>query len=544
MRAEIVGDEVKLFDCYRIKESVKEIAGRCYDADEKCWRVPKTESNLALLKILGFEITGETVTKATGREQSFDDKPCQHMPIRAAPYKHQISAFNFALGVLADKSKGVAYLMDMGTGKTITVIGLAGALFQSGKIKRMLVVAPLSIVSVWEQEFGKFADYEYSLAVLDGGTVKNRDKLRFMRGDGLQIAVVNYESAWRMEADLVRWKSDFIVCDESTKIKNPQARCSKAMHRLGKESKFNAILTGTPIVNNPSDFFSQYKFLNEKIFGASYYSFRAKYMILGGFQQKEIVGYKNLAELVEKAHAVAYRVKLADAVDLPETIDEVRVLALEPKAQSIYKSIEKESYAELMNGEISTRNVLTKLLRLSQVTGGFIRSDEGETVQAVSTAKLTALEDIIDTCMDEGRKIVVFARFLPEIAAIERLLKKKGIEYSLICGEVKDRAEEVRKFQQDDNVRVFVGQLATVSMGLTLTAAHIAVFYSLDFNYSNYEQSKARIHRIGQKEKCLYIHLVAKNTVDETIMSALKHKKDVATLIVDDYKKILGGGSG
>ena len=404
----------------------------------------------------------------------------------------------------------------------------------------MLVVAPLSIVSVWEQEFRKFADYDYSLAVLDEGTTKNASKLRFLFGDGLQVAVVNYESAWRMETELVRWKADFIVCDESTKIKNPQAKCSKAMHRLGKESKYNAILTGTPIVNNPLDFFSQFKFLDEKIFGGSYYSFRARYAILGGFHN-QIVGYKNLSELVTKAHAVAYRVKLEDAVDLPDTIDEVRLIALEPRAQIIYKSIEKESYAELMNGEVTTRNILTKLLRLSQVTGGFIRSDEGESVQAVSTAKLMALEDIIDICIEEGNKVVVFARFLPEIAAIERMLKKKGIDYSLICGEVKDRAEQVRRFQEDENVRVFVGQLATVSMGLTLTAAHVAVFYSLDFNYSNYEQSKARIHRIGQKEKCLYIHLVAQNTVDETIMSALKHKRDVATLIVDDYKKILGG---
>lgn len=414
-------------------------------------------------------------------------------------------------------------------------------MFLKEMIKRMLVVAPLSIVSVWEQEFQKFANFDYSLTVLDGGAAKKSQMLKYARSDGLEVVVVNYESAWRMEAELMRWKPDFIVCDESTKIKNPQAKCSKAMHRLGKASKYNAILTGTPIVNNPLDFFSQFKFLDESIFGGSYYSFRAKYAILGGFQNHQIVGYKNLAELVEKAHSIAYRVKIADAVDLPERIDEIRLIALEPKAQTLYKSIEKDSYAELMNGEISTRNILTKLLRLSQVTGGFVKSDDCDEAQAVSTAKLTALDDIIDTCTDEDKKVVVFARFLPEIHAIEKLLKKKGLDYSLIYGEVKDRAEQIRRFQEETRVRVFVGQLATVSMGLTLTAAHVAVFYSLDFNYSNYEQSKARIHRIGQKEKCLYIHLVAKGTVDETVMGALKHKRDVATLIVDDYKKIMGG---
>lgn len=108
-------------------------------------------------------------------------------------------------------------------------------------------------------------------------------------------------------------------------------------------------------------------------------------------------------------------------------------------------------------------------------------------------------------------------------------------------GSVKDRAEQVRRFQEEDDVRVFVGQLQTTGMGLTLTAASVAVYYSLDFSYSNYEQSRARIHRIGQKKKCLYIHLVCKGTVDEKVMNALKHKGDIAKLMVDDWRSLLNG---
>jgi len=130
---------------------------------------------------------------------------------------------------------------------------------------------------------------------------------------------------------------------------------------------------------------------------------------------------------------------------------------------------------------------------------------------------------------------------VPEIEAIEALLKKKGIGYSLIYGATKDRAEQVQQFQTDPEVKVFIGQLQTTGMGLTLTAASVAVFYSLDFSYANYEQSRARIHRIGQKEKCLYIHLVCKNTVDEKIMAALQKKGDIAKLMVDDWRTLLGG---
>jgi SNF2 family DNA or RNA helicase len=136
---------------------------------------------------------------------------------------------------------------------------------------------------------------------------------------------------------------------------------------------------------------------------------------------------------------------------------------------------------------------------------------------------------------------VVFARFIPEIEAIEKLLRKKQIGYSLISGEVKDRAEQVEQFQKNDDCKVFVGQLATTGMGLTLTAGTVVVYYSLDFSYANYEQSRARVRRIGQTQRGVYIHLVAKDTIDEKVMAALQHKGDIAKILVDDYKKLIGG---
>ena len=202
--------------------------------------------------------------------------------------------------------------------------------------------------------------------------------------------------------------------------------------------------------------------------------------------------------------------------------------------------IEQDCYAQLSaDAEVTARNILTQLLRLSQCTGGFIRDDATAAPQTVSTAKIEALEDIIDSCVEEDKKVVVFARFVPEIEAIKAMLEKKKLGYRLIYGATKDRAEQVKDFQEDPDVKVFVGQLQTTGMGLTLTAASVAVFYSLDFSYANYEQSRARIRRIGQKEKCLYIHLVAKNTVDEKIMNALKHKGDIAKLMVDNWRTLL-----
>ncbi len=365
-----------------------------------------------------------------------------------------------------------------------------------------------------------------------------------MTGVGLQVVIVNYESAWRLETDIAKWRPDMIVCDESSKIKNSQAKQSKALHRLGRQSRFNLILTGTPITNSPLDFYSQYRFLDESIFGSSFYSFRARYAIIGGYGNHQIIGYRNMQELVEKAHGVAFRIRIEEAVDLPPYIDETRYVQLEPRAKAIYDAIDKESVAELMTGEVTTRNVLTRLLRLSQCTGGFICSDTDDKPQAVSAAKLEALEDILDECLEQGKKAVVFARFIPEIDAIEKLLRAMKIRYALIHGGITDRAEQVERFQNDPDCTVFLGQLQTTGMGLTLTAASVAVYYSLDYSYANYQQSRARIHRIGQTKKTLYINLAAKGTVDEKIMEALRQKGDTAKLLVDEWRKLRGGGSG
>lgn len=436
------------------------------------------------------------------------------------------------------RSKSVAILAEMGTGKTLISIGIAGYLYLQKEINKLLIVAPLSITKVWEEEFQKFADFDYQLEVLEGPTKEKSETLRNLFGTKLQVAVVNYESCWRMEKEIALWKPDMIICDESSKIKNPQAKQSKALHRLGKISKHNMILTGTPVTNNPLDFFSQYKFLDESIFGGSYYSFRARYAIMGGYGNYQVVGYKNLPELTEKAHSIAFRITKKEALDLPEQVDVTRYVELEPMARAIYKQVERDSYAELSQGEVVVRNVLTKLLRLSQITGGYIKDEFSEIEEHVSSAKLNALEEIIEECLDADKKVVVFARFISEIDAITRMLKHYGIKYSLIRGDVKDRASEVEKFQNDKDVKVFVGQLQTTGMGLTLTASDTAVFYSLSYNFADYEQAKARIHRIGQKNNCTYIHLIAKKTIDEKVMEALSKKKNIADLVVDNWKSL------
>lgn len=426
----------------------------------------------------------------------------------------------------------------MGTGKSLTAIAITGALSQAGRIRRVLVVAPLSILGVWEEEFQKFAAFPYALAVLSGSGAKKLDILRHMTGTALQVAVVNYESAWRMEKDLAAWHPDLIIADEGHKIKTHNIAASKAMHRLGARASYRLLLTGTVITNKAIDVFSQYKFLNPAIYGQSFYAFRNRYFDMVGYGNHTPVLKRSMeAELTEKLHSISYRATKAECLDLPETVDVIRQVELEPAALRVYRQLVKESYAELSGGkEITAPNILARLLRLSQLTGGFLGNDETSAVEQVSAAKLAALEDILDGAMAEGKKLVIIARFLPEIKAICGLLEKRGLGYSCITGEVKDRNEQVARFQNDPAVVAFVGQIATAGLGITLTAASTMVFYSLDYSMSNFEQAKARIHRVGQRNLCTYLYLVARGTVDEKVLAALKDKADLAKSLVDDYR--------
>ena len=461
-----------------------------------------------------------------------------NMPIRAAPYAHQQSAYEFCYRLFTeDASPGAALLMEMGTGKTLTTIAVAGALWLTGRIKRVLIVAPLSIVGVWREEFAKFADYRYNLAVLSGSGAKKAEILRGMVDAMLQIAVVNYESAWRLEEEIKAWRPDLMVCDEGHKIKSHGTNASKAMHRVGGQARYRMLLTGTPVTNKALDIFSQYKFLNDQIFGRSFYSFRNRYFDMTGYGQHTPVMKRNLErEFAQRLHSIAYRATKAECLDLPDTVDIVRLVELEPAARRTYRDLVRDSYAELEGGAVTATNILTRLMRLSQLTGGFIGNDDEPRPRQISKAKLAALEDIIDQAVAEGKKLVVIARFVPEIKAITALLEKMGVGYSCVMGGVKDRDEQVAAFQTDPAVQVFVGQIATAGLGITLTAASTMVFYSLDYSMSNFEQAKARTHRVGQAEKCTYIYLTAWGTVDEKVLAALREKADLARLLVDDYR--------
>lgn len=442
--------------------------------------------------------------------------------------------------------KGFGLLFEMGCGKTLTAIAIMGAAYQMGAIEKVLVVAPTSVCSVWPHDISDFADFKTRVGVLLGTKEKRLRELDAVKNHplrALKVCVINYESVWRDDIfqSIADYAPDMIIADESQRIKTHDAQQSKGMHKLGDLAKYKLILSGTPVQNNAIDIFSQYRFLDPTVFGINFYAFRNRYAIMGGFNQKQIIGYRDLDKLIKKEYSIAYRVTKAEALDLPEQTFITRHIPLEGKSKNLYNRIKKDSFAELENGgQISAPTVLTKLLRLQQFTGGFIQPDAGKP-EFVFDGKLNALEDIIDDyVIGEDKKLVIFCRFRPEIDLITKLIQKKKLGFISIYGDVKleERGALVEDFQKNKDTRIALLQIDTAGLGITLTAADTCVYYSVNFNYAAYSQSLARIHRIGQKNNCTYIHLVVEKTIDERVYKALAAKEDLATTVVDDWKRL------
>jgi len=539
----LAGDRLQVYNCYRFKEALKQIGCR-WNPEAKAWEFPaKTDCFQRLITTIpGLKVdraVTQYMTEVAFREAEAEAMQGQRwqeaealesMPITIRPYQHQIHAFN--LGITLDAA---AYFMEMGAGKTLPAIAVAGYRWLRGQVNRLLIVCPASVMPVWKQEFEKCSAIQYRVVVLDGPVKKRQEILANWQDSlGLDVAVINYEGARNMVDDLLTWKPDMLIMDEAHRCKTPGSQQSKAMARIARVARYKLSLTGTPITNSPLDVYGIYRALDPSIFGTSFFAFKNRYAIMGGWENKQVVGYQRVEELAAKIHRIAFRVRKDECLDLPEMVDVYRTCNLEPKAQALYDQMRKESVAELEAGEtVIATNVLSKLLRLSQIAGGFLDGEQ------VSAAKLSLLGEILDDL--QGAKAVIFVRFTKEKEAIEKMLAKKKIDFVSLDGstKMKDRGDLVERFQSDDTCQVFVGQIAAAGTGITLHAASTAIFYSCSFSYADLDQARSRLHRSGQRHPVTNIFLTARGTVDEKIHAALAEKRDIAANIVDNWRELL-----
>ena len=322
-----------------------------------------------------------------------------------------------------------------------------------------------------------------------------------------------------------------LVVDESSRIKRPGAKRTKIITKFGKQADYKRIMTGTPVTKGPEDVYSQFKFLDSQVLGYdSFYSFRARYCVMGGFENKQIISYQNIDELTRNIEGHSFRVLKKDCLDLPAKIYQRHYVEMTPKQKKLYQTMKKSFVAELEGNMIEAPEAITRLLRLQQILCGWFPSEGSVTQIDDKNPRIEALKEILS---DIDSKVIIWARFKADLRAIERALGDLAVSYH---GDVTTDAREVAvdRFQNDPSIKYFIGQPQSGGIGLTLTAADYAIYYSNSFDLEQRMQSEDRCHRIGTKNNVTYIDIETRKSVDSKIIKALREKKNLADVITKD----------
>ncbi len=431
--------------------------------------------------------------------------------------------------------------------KTSTTIRLASGRFLAGQIDALLVVCPNSIKSVWESEFSKRAKCPYDLHVLNTKKDKGKKKIKAwmearatIRGK-LHVLVVSVEgqasvNSQELANEFVNrfGKRCMVAVDESTRIKNHQSQRTESIWGLGAIAGYRNILTGSEITRTPSDLFAQFRFLGVHTLGYdSFYAFRNQYVVMGGFECRKEIGVKNVEELMAKLTMYADLVKTSDVVDLPEKTFEPRLIDPTDEQVRMVKELQKTLETTMGDEVAEVKTAMTLLLRAQQIAGGFFPSlqEDGTTIP-IPLSKNPKLDELMGIIDETPGKVVVWARFVPEIKAITAAIADKYGDDSVVqfYGDIDedDRTDARVGFQENENIRYFVGNPVCGSMGLELSAASTMVYYSMDYQYESRVQSLERATNIEKGVGVGIIDLTLDIKADRSIMEATEQKRDIS----------------
>ena len=456
------------------------------------------------------------------------------LKFKTKPWKHQLNALKYMMG-----RENSALYTDMGTGKTKVVIDW----INNKDFKTVLIVCPKKVMDVWPAEFVKHS-YNQNIQVLNtkNYTVKGKatevKKINSVQRKNAQVVIINYESVWRepLKKELLKIKFDAVICDESHRIKSPSSKCSRFLTLIGKRVSCKVLVTGTPLAQSPLDIYAQYRFLDPTIFGTRYDDFKYTYAnwVKGNgyeFLDKKRP-FKNLDDLHEKMFSCAF---LAESdVELPETQDIKVEFDMPPKTQQYYTEFRNESCLEFQEGVISSENVLSSILRLQQLSSGYLpleTPDKTKKVKEVDTARIDALKELLGD-INPDEPIVIFCKYRKDITNIVEFCKGTKITVSEVSGKV----DELQEWK-DGNTRILVVQIQSGNEGIDLTRARYCIYYSLSYSLGHWKQSRKRVHRPGQTRPVVYYTIIAKHkkckTVDEQIFEGLQRNEDIIQGIME-----------
>ena len=466
---------------------------------------------------------------------------------KTKPYEHQVTALEKSWN-----KEEYGYFMEMGTGKSKVLVDNIAMLYDKGKINSALIIAPKGVYRNWfSQEIPNHLpshiDHKTILWTATTSKAKDKEYQQLFKIDyDLHILIMNVEAFSTKKG--LEFATKFLNChktimaiDESTTIKTPTAKRTKAILSLGKLAKYRRILTGSPVTKSPLDLYTQCNFLHEELLGFnSYYTFRNRYATMidrnfGGRRVQIVGGYKRLDELSDSLKKFSYRVLKEDCLDLPEKVYIQREVELSDEQRHIYATMKSAALAQLKGKMATAPHVLTQLMRLHQITCGHLKNDD-DTITEIKNNRMVELLDVLEEV--EG-KVIIWANYVYDIQQIVKAISKKFGEDSIVqyYGAIQAdvRQKNIERFQDpNSDARFFVGNPQTGGYGITLTAANNVIYYSNGYDLEKRLQSEDRAHRIGQKKSVTYVDFITPKTVDEKIVKALRKKMNIATEIMGE----------
>ncbi len=468
------------------------------------------------------------------------------------PYAHQLEALEESW----NKSY-FAFFMDMGTGKSKVLIDNVAILYDQGKIDSTLIIAPKSVYKNWERkELPMHLPDHITADVVAWSPQKTQKKLKELSklddvNHNLKIFLMNIEAlstkrGYEKAAQFLTHRNTMLAIDESTTIKSPKAARTKNLLKLRKLAPYRRILTGSPVTKSPIDLYSQCEFLNEECLNqSSFWSFQNRYAkmvrrTVSTHSFHSIVGYQNLTELTALLKTFSFRVRKEDCLDLPDKIYSKREVELTDEQRKIYADLKNNAMAIIQSKELVTApTILTQLLRLQQVCSGFTKTEEGVVIPVASRK----IDELMATLEETQGKVIIWAYFTQNLLEIQKVLAETygqdSVETFYGATKAEDRQTIVENFQDPSSpLRFFVGQARTGGYGLTLTEAKTVIYYSNGYDLEVRLQSEDRAHRIGQTNKVTYVDIIAKDTIDEKILQALRSKIDISAQVMQEgYKQ-------
>ena len=469
---------------------------------------------------------------------------------KTKPYEHQVTALEKSWN-----KEEYGYFMEMGTGKSKVLVDNMAMLYDKGKINGALIIAPKGVYNNWfNQEIPlHLASHIHPKMVLwTASTSKAKDKeyqSLFETGYDLHILIMNVEALSTDKGRLfagkfLRAHRTLMAIDESTTIKNPTAKRTRAIVALGKEAHYKRILTGSPVTKSPLDLFSQCQFLNDSLIeSASYYSFKNRYAVMkthnfGGRRVQLVHSYQRLDELADILKAFSYRVLKEECLDLPDKVYIKREVELSKEQKDAYATMKSAALAQLKGKLATAPHVLTQMMRLHQITCGFLKNDD----DSISDLKKNRIDSLLELLDEVEGKVIIWANYVHDVEKIvAKLCDEYGpetvVQYYGATAQPQ-RQKAIKQFQDPKSkVKYFVGNPQTAGYGITLTEAGTVIYYSNGYDLEKRLQSEDRAHRIGQKKSVTYVDLIAPKTVDEKIVKALRNKIDIASQVMGEDLK-------